>query len=124
MRESRQTEQEESKVEVLQVKREPEEFIDALPKNSVFFCCKCFQYVFEIEKRRHYPDCKDIVNLNETRNELFQTMADRRIKNIVELARYTKTRTSEMEHLYKLYQEGELEKLPKPSFPAADFFTL
>ena len=35
------------------------EFIDGLGKNELFYCCGCFQYVFEIEKGRHFPECRD-----------------------------------------------------------------
>lgn len=47
LRDSRQTQQEEKEEKkMLLLKRDSEEFIESLPKNSVFFCSKCFQYVF------------------------------------------------------------------------------
>lgn len=43
--------------------RDPEAFIESLPKNTLFFCCECYQYIFDIEKNRHFPDCKDQLNM-------------------------------------------------------------
>lgn len=37
----------------------PETFISSIPKNQLFYCCRCYQYIFEVEKHRHFPECRD-----------------------------------------------------------------
>lgn len=61
------------------VKRDPKQFLSSIPKNSLFFCCTCFQYVFEIEKQRHFPDCKDALLVTDKLAPAFRSTAWERL---------------------------------------------
>jgi hypothetical protein len=74
--------------------RNPDEFIESLPVNSLFFCCACCQYVFEIEKKRHHPDCKD--RLREENRGKREKIGWQRLDRIVELARYAQVKNYEL----------------------------
>lgn len=80
---------------------DPKQFLKELPKNSLFFCCKCYQYVFEIEKQRHFPDCKDTLDMALKFTDSFRKTAWERLERIAALARYTKVKTWEVEELYR-----------------------
>lgn len=66
-----------------------------------------------------------MVKIVDRTNKQFKRMADQRIKNIVQLARYTGVKTKEVDQLYVLYQNATTEELVKmPVNIDIDFFKL
>lgn len=105
--------------------RDPEGFIDSLPKNAVFYCCECFQYVFEIEKKRHFPDCRDRVDVSRLNRESYAPVGWERLEKLVELALYTGVKTWEVEQLYLQVLNHDFSKIYSISYPADPrFFSL
>ena len=51
-------------------------------KNTLFYCTNCFVYVFDIEKSRHWPDCKDAVSERERKELDFYKKALRKLERI------------------------------------------
>lgn len=106
-------------------KRDPEGFIDSLPRNAVFYCCECFQYVFEIEKKRHFPDCRNRVDVNRQNRESFAALGWGRLDKLVELSAYTGVKAWEVEQLYLQVTNHDFSKIYSISYPEESrFFTL
>ena len=72
--------------------RDSKYFIENLPKNSLFYCTYCCQYVFDIEKKRHYPQCKDEWNAPTKIPQDYAVWAYQKLAIIVQLAQYTSTK--------------------------------
>jgi hypothetical protein len=81
--------------------------------------------VFGIEKSRHFPDCRDRVEVTRQNRENFALLGWERLRKLVELATYSGIKVWEIEQLYSEVVNHDFSKIYSISYPAESrFFTL
>ena len=108
--------------ESVSVGRRERTFLSGLGKDELFYCCRCYQYVFEVERERHFPSCRDSVTFREGQAVV---TGWERLERLVELARYTGTNVREVEDLWGEVEKGVFYRMLLINTPKqCTFFTL